>query len=114
MKSGEKVLLMSKDSSYVVEVGKGKYQTKEGIVELAALKKHKFGDEIKTHLGKKFVIARPTIVDFLRKSAKRLPQIIMPKDVALMLAYTGINPGSMVVDAGTGSGFLSMFIANYI
>jgi len=38
----------------------------------------------------------------------------MPKDAALILAYTGIEQGSLVVDAGTGSGFLAIFIANYI
>jgi len=38
----------------------------------------------------------------------------MPKDAALILAYTGISPGSFVVDIGTGSGFLAIFIANYI
>lgn len=114
MKTGEKVLLMGKDSRYVVEVGSGKFQTKEGIVELASLRSKKFGQEIKTHMGKKLLIVKPTIVDLLQKSAKRLPQIIMPKDIALILSYTGVSPGSLVVDAGTGSGFLSMFLANYI
>ena len=114
MKTGEKVLLIGKESMYVVEVGKGKYQTREGFVDLRSLKNKKIGQEVKTHLGKKLLIAKPTIVDLLQKSAKRLPQIIMPKDAALILAYTGVNPGSLVVDAGTGSGFLSMFLASYI
>lgn len=114
MKSGEKVLLLGKDSRYVVEAGKGNYQTKEGIIDLSKLIKKKLGQEVTTHLGKKLLLAKPTIIDLLQKSAKRLPQIIMPKDVALILAYTGIDSGSLAVDAGTGSGFLSMFIANYI
>jgi tRNA (adenine57-N1/adenine58-N1)-methyltransferase len=114
VRNGEKILLLGKDSKYVVEVGKGKCQTKEGIVDLSSLRNKKFGQEIKTHLGKNLLIVKPTIVDFLQKSAKRLPQIIMPKDVALILAYTGINPGSLVVDAGAGSGFLSIFMAHYI
>lgn len=53
------------------------------------------------------------IKNFLDK-AKRGPQIIMPKDAALILAYTGIGPGSKVVDAGAGSGFLAIFLANYV
>jgi len=114
MKAGEKVLLLGKDSKYIIEVGIGKYQTKEGIVDISSIKNKKFGQEVKTHLGKKLLIVQPTISDLLQKRAKRLPQIIMPKDAALILSYTGINPGSLVVDAGTGSGFLSMFIANYI
>jgi len=55
----------------------------------------------------------PNIKNILQKAA-RGPQIIMPKDAALILAYTGIGPGSKVVDAGTGSGFLAVFLANYV
>lgn len=48
------------------------------------------------------------------KKLKRGPQIITPKDASLILAYTGIEPGSKAVDAGTGSGFLAIFLATYI
>ncbi|HKZ45167.1 MAG TPA: tRNA (adenine-N1)-methyltransferase [archaeon] len=113
MKEKELVLLLSKDSSFVVEVKKGMLHTKDGIVDLGNLKKKKFGDKIKTHLGKEFKIVKPTINDILEKKLKRLPQIIMPKDIALILAYTGISSGSLIVDAGTGSGFLSIFLASY-
>jgi len=49
-----------------------------------------------------------------KKKLKRGPQIITPKDASLILAYTAIEPGSKVVDAGTGSGFLAIFLATYI
>jgi len=45
---------------------------------------------------------------------KRGPQIITPKDSSLILAYTAVEPGSKVVDAGTGSGFLAIFLAKYL
>jgi tRNA (adenine57-N1/adenine58-N1)-methyltransferase len=48
------------------------------------------------------------------KKLKRGPQVITPKDASLILAYTGVQPGSKVVDAGTGSGFLAIFLATYI
>ncbi len=48
------------------------------------------------------------------KKLKRGPQIIMPKDASLILAYTEVYPGSKVVDAGTGSGFLAIFLAKYL
>ena len=47
------------------------------------------------------------------KKLKRVPQIIMPKDASLILAYTGISPDSLIVDAGSGSGFLAIFLAYY-
>jgi len=48
------------------------------------------------------------------KNLKRGPQIITPKDASLILAYTGVHPGSKVVDAGAGSGFLAIFLATYL
>lgn len=114
MKEKELVLLLSKDSNYITEVGKGKLHTRDGIFDLNDLKKKKFGDKTKTHLGKEFKIVKPTITDVLEKKLKRLPQIMMPKDIALILACTGVSPGSLIVDAGTGSGFLVIFLASYI
>jgi tRNA (adenine57-N1/adenine58-N1)-methyltransferase catalytic subunit len=48
------------------------------------------------------------------KKLKRGPQIIMPKDASLILAYSNIAPGSKVVDAGTGSGHLAVFLGTYL
>lgn len=48
------------------------------------------------------------------KKLKRGPQIITPKDASLILAYTAVEPGSKIVDAGTGSGFLAIFLAKYL
>ena len=52
-----------------------------------------------------------TVIDFLKK-AKRGPQIILPKDFGLIISVTGCSPGWKVVDAGTGSGFLTILLAN--
>ena len=114
MKKDELVLLVSKENSYLIELKGGKLHTRDGIFNLDEVLKKKFGDDIKTHLNKKFKIAKPNIADILEKKAKRLPQIIMPKDAALILAYTGISQGSLVIDVGTGSGYLSVFLANYV
>ena len=39
---------------------------------------------------------------------KRGPQVILPKDIGIIIAYTGIGKGSVCVDAGTGSGWLAV------
>ena len=108
------VLLISKENSYLAEVSSGKLNTKDGIFDLSLLKQKNYGDRIKTHLGKEFTIVKPNITDILERKAKRMPQVMLPKDIALIIAYTGISPGSLVIDAGTGSGFAAIFIANYI
>ncbi len=42
---------------------------------------------------------------------KRGPQVILPKDIGQILAYTGANKESVCLDAGTGSGWLAVSLA---
>jgi len=42
---------------------------------------------------------------------KRGPQVILPKDIGIILSYTGVNKNSICVDAGTGSGWLAVSLA---
>ena len=42
---------------------------------------------------------------------KRGPQVILPKDIGMIIAYTGIGKESVCVDAGTGSGWLAISLA---
>ncbi|MEM5826324.1 MAG: methyltransferase domain-containing protein [Candidatus Aenigmatarchaeota archaeon] len=53
------------------------------------------------------------VLDILAK-IRRMPQVILPKDAAIIVAYTGVSPGWNVLDAGTGSGFLAIFLANIV
>ncbi len=107
------VLLIAKDCSYIVDTTKD-FHTKDGVIRSKDLTKSKFGSEIKTSMGKKFYLVRPTVNDVITKKLKRTAQVILPKDISLILAYTGISPDSFVVDAGTGSGYLSIFLGYYL
>lgn len=106
------VLLISKDSSYVVDPKKD-FHTKDGTIRSKDLLKAKFGDIVKTTIGKKFYVVKPTVNDIMKKM-KRTAQVITPKDISLILAYTGISPDSTVIDAGTGTGYLAIFLAHYL
>ena len=112
MKKNELILLLGK-RNFLTRVNENKLHTEFGIIDLSKLMKMKIGGIIKSHTGEEFTIAKPTIIDILTKKAKRLPQIVMPEDAALILATTGMAPNSLVVDAGSGSGFLSIFLAYY-
>jgi len=45
------------------------------------------------------------------KKLKRGPQVILPKDIGIIIAYSGIDKNSTCVDAGTGSGWLAVSLA---
>jgi tRNA (adenine57-N1/adenine58-N1)-methyltransferase len=45
------------------------------------------------------------------KRLKRGPQVILPKDIGMILAYTAIGKESSCLDAGTGSGWLAIALA---
>ncbi|MDE1855747.1 MAG: methyltransferase domain-containing protein [Candidatus Micrarchaeota archaeon] len=46
------------------------------------------------------------------RKLKRGPQVILPKDIGIIIAYTGANKQSVCVDAGTGSGWLAVSLAS--
>ncbi len=45
------------------------------------------------------------------KKLRRGPQVILPKDIGMIIAYSGVGRESVCVDAGTGSGWLTISLA---
>jgi tRNA (adenine57-N1/adenine58-N1)-methyltransferase len=45
------------------------------------------------------------------KKLRRGPQVILPKDIGIIIAYSGVGKESVCVDAGTGSGWLTIGLA---
>lgn len=57
-----------------------------------------------------FVVFRPRMADLVFKMP-RGAQVIYPKDIASILAWGDIGPGRRVLEAGTGSGAMTMSLA---
>lgn len=110
MKS-QKILLIGKEKSFLVDRAMKKFHSNYGELNLTKIKK--FGQKIKTNTGHEFTVVTPTVIDFLRK-ARRGPQIVMPKDAASIIASCGVESGWRCLDAGSGSGFLSIFLGNIV
>lgn len=87
--------------------------TRYGCVRADALAAAKPGDILESNIGKKFRVLEPDIIDVIHK-AKRGPQAVTLKDCGIIVAKTGIASQSKVVEAGTGSGLLSIFLANIV
>ena len=48
---------------------------------------------------------------YLKKLIRR-SQVVLPKDIGTVIAYTGIGKESVIAEAGTGSGFATIQFAN--
>ena len=47
----------------------------------------------------------------LYRKFKRGPQVILPKDIGMIIAFSAVDKNSVCVDAGTGSGWLALSLA---
>lgn len=63
--------------------------------------------------GSDYSVLRPTLKD-LFSSWTRSTQVVTPKDAQYIIYLAGISPGDTVLEAGTGSGLLTTFIANAV
>ena len=45
------------------------------------------------------------------RKMRRGPQVILPKDIGIIIAYSGVDKNSVCVDAGSGSGWLAVSLA---
>ena len=115
IREGDLVLLYSRRRQYLVQVLKGKrYSFNEGILQAEELIGKEFGAEVATHLGFNFKLMRPTLLDVVYRGFTRKTQVVYPKDAAMMILKCNIGPGSRVVEAGTGSGYLTALLAYYV
>lgn len=65
------------------------------------------GIEVETSRGTRFIALRPTLAEYVLKMP-RGAQVIYPKDLGTILLWADIYPGATVVEAGIGSGSLTM------
>ncbi len=106
----QKILTTKEGKTFYIKDTSKDFHCQFGFVKKADLKK-KDGSVIKTNTKKELIIFTPSFIDSYKR-IKRGPQIITRKDAAMIIAETGINKDSKVVDAGAGSGALACFLAN--
>jgi tRNA (adenine57-N1/adenine58-N1)-methyltransferase len=68
------------------------------------------GSVVKTNTGKELVMFTATFADAFKR-IKKLPQTVMPKDIGMIISFTGVGSDSVVIDAGAGSGALAAGLA---
>ena len=85
----------------------GQFQCHHGVLQYTDMVGKQEGARLETSLGKPLWIFRPRLQDYLMKMP-RSSTIIYPKDIGVLLIWADIFPGARVLEAGAGSGALSL------
>jgi len=112
---GQLVMLVSQDrKEFLVRlVRDGHLETHRGRVAHNDLIGRTPGGEVQSHLSYLFLALDPSLSDLIRK-LKRITQIMYPKDVAYALMKLNVAPGDRVLEAGTGSGAMTLALARAV
>jgi tRNA (adenine57-N1/adenine58-N1)-methyltransferase catalytic subunit len=111
LEAGERILLIDpKDRRYLITLVAGAtFHTHAGVIAHDAIIGGDEGRTITGSTGRHFLVLRPTLSDIVLKMP-RGAQVIYPKDLGAILIAADLGPGQRVLEAGVGSGALSMTV----
>lgn len=88
-------------------------QSHRGVLKHDDLIGKPWGSQVYSHTGAPFYLLQPSIADVLN-DLPRTTQILYPKDIGYLLVTMGIVPGKTVMEAGTGSGSMTIAMATAV
>jgi len=99
------------DKHYLIRLKSGaQFHTHRGIVPHDAIIGQPWGRTMRTQMGTAFLVLEPSTADLIRH-IKRNTQILFPKDVGYLLMKLSVRPGRLILEAGTGSGGMTLALA---
>lgn len=102
------LLLDGRGRRYLVTLkGGGEFHSHHGPVPHDELLGRPEGTEVRSSGGKRFTAFRPTLADYVLKMP-RGATVVYPKDLGPVLVHADVFPGARVLEAGTGSGALTL------
>jgi len=112
---GDMVLFIAKDRKrYLVRLTEGgTLQTHNGVIQHDDIIGEPLGRPVQSHLGVPFLVLEPSTEDLILE-LKRATQIMFSKDVGHVLMKLSVRSGSRIVEAGTGSGGLTLALARAV
>ncbi|HEV8361315.1 MAG TPA: tRNA (adenine-N1)-methyltransferase [Candidatus Thermoplasmatota archaeon] len=112
--AGEPVILLGADGErWLARAGAGIARERGlGVLDTGQLVGRAWGSRLE-QAGKLLTLLPPSTPDLLA-TLKRKAQIILPKDAARILLECDVRAGSIVVEAGAGSGALTIALARAV
>jgi tRNA (adenine57-N1/adenine58-N1)-methyltransferase len=92
---------------------RGEFHCHHGIIRYENILGKAEGARLETSLGKTMWVFRPRLQDY-QMEMPRSSTIIYPKDIGMVLVWADIFPGARVLEAGAGSGALSLALLRAI
>jgi tRNA (adenine57-N1/adenine58-N1)-methyltransferase len=113
--AGDLALLMERgERPRIIRIEPGRtLESHKGILPHDDLIGKPWGSEVTTHLGHPYLMVRPSLHDRVI-NLRRISQIIYPKEAGYILLKMNIGPGARVLEAGSGSGGLTIVLANAV
>ena len=109
------VLLISQDGKkfYIKLIPGHRHHTHEGIIDHDQLINQPLGRKVVSSTGHDFIVVEPSLSELV-KEVKRKTQIIYPKEAGRIIFKMNIYPGRRVIEAGSGSGALTICLARFV
>ena len=106
---GEQVLLIDqRGKRHLIFLRKSEtFHSDRGWISHDAVIGQPEGTWVRSSMGLRYVALRPTLAEFVL-DMPRGAQVIYPKDLAMILFWADVYPGCRVLEAGMGSGALTL------